>query len=394
MTEVVIVSAARTPIGSLNGNLSSLKSYELGSAAITGALIRANIQPDEVDDVIMGQVLVGGEGMNPARQAAVQSQVPYTTPAATVSMVCGSGLRSVVMGCQAIKSGDAGVVVAGGQESMSASRHAIHMRNGTKFGNCELKDMMISDGLTDAFSNIHMGVTAENVAKEKGYTQADQDSFAFDSQLKCKAAQEAGHFDQEIVSVSIPGRKGTTTLVSKDEQPRPDTTLEGLSKLRPAFIRDGSGSVTAGNSSTINDGAAAVILMSANEAKSRGLTPLARIASSACAGLQPEVMGKGPIPAVTKALDKCGWSVGDVDLFELNEAFAAQSMCVVETLGIDRSKVNVQGGAIALGHPIGASGCRVLVTLLHSLQRLGKKKGVASLCIGGGMGIALCVEAV
>jgi len=277
---------------------------------------------------------------------------------------------------------------------MSASRHAIHMRNGTKFGNCELKDMMISDGLTDAFSNIHMGVTAENVAKEKGYTQADQDSFAFDSQLKCKAAQEAGHFDQEIVSVSIPGRKGTTTLVSKDEQPRPDTTLEGLSKLRPAFIRDGSGSVTAGNSSTINDGAAAVILMSANEAKSRGLTPLARIASSACAGLQPEVMGKGPIPAVTKALDKCGWSVGDVDLFELNEAFAAQSMCVVETLGIDRSKVNVQGGAIALGHPIGASGCRVLVTLLHSLQRLGKKKGVVSLCIGGGMGIALCVEAV
>lgn len=394
MTEVVIVSAARTPIGSLNGSLSSLKSYELGSAAITGALIRANIQPDEVDDVIMGQVLVGGEGMNPARQAAVQSQIPYTTAAATISMVCGSGLRSVVMGCQEIKSGDARVVVAGGQESMSASRHAIHMRNGTKFGNCELKDMMISDGLTDAFSNIHMGVTAENVAKEKGYTQADQDSFAFDSQLKCKAAQEAGHFDQEIVSVSIPGRKGTTTLVSKDEQPRPDTTLEGLSKLRPAFIRDGSGSVTAGNSSTINDGAAAVILMSANEAKSRGLTPLARIASSACAGLQPEVMGKGPIPAVTKALDKCGWSVGDVDLFELNEAFAAQSMCVVETLGIDRSKVNVQGGAIALGHPIGASGCRVLVTLLHSLQRLGKKKGVASLCIGGGMGIALCVEAV
>jgi len=393
MTEVVIVSAARTPIGGLNGSLSTLKSHELGSAAITGALIRANIRPDEVDDVIMGQVLVAGQGMNPARQAAVQSQIPYQTPAATVSMVCGSGLRSVVMGCQAIKSGDAGIVVAGGQESMSGSAHAIHMRNGVKFGNAELRDTMITDGLTDAFSNIHMGITAENIAKEAKYSQSDQDAFAYQSQMKCKSAQEAGHFDQEIVSVSIPGRKGTTTLVAKDEQPRPETTLEGLGKLRPAFIRDGTGSVTAGNASTINDGAAAVILMSAEEAKSRGLTPMGRVVSSACAGVDPKVMGKGPIPAVSRALEKAGWNKDSVDLFELNEAFAAQSMCVVDTLAIDRSKVNVQGGAIALGHPIGASGCRILVTLLHTMQRLGKKRGVASLCIGGGMGIAVCVEA-
>jgi len=393
MAEVVIVSAARTPIGALSGSLASLKSHELGSAAITGALIRADVRPEEVDDVIMGQVLTAGQGMNPARQAAVQSQVPYATPAATVSMVCGSGLRSVVMGCQAIRSGDARIVVAGGQESMSGSAHAIHMRSGVKFGNAELKDTMLTDGLTDAFSNIHMGITAENIAKEANYSQSQQDAFAFESQMKCKAAQEAGHFDQEIVSVSIPGRKGTTTLVAKDEQPRPETTVEGLGKLRPAFIRDGTGSVTAGNSSTINDGAAAVVLMAESEAKSRGLTPMARVVSSACAGVQPETMGKGPIPAVKKALDKAGWSLDQVDLFELNEAFAAQSMCVVDTLSVDKSKVNVQGGAIALGHPIGASGCRILVTLLHTMQRLGKKRGVASLCIGGGMGIAMCVEA-
>jgi len=391
-TNIVIVSAARTPIGALNGTLSSLKSHELGSAAITGALIRADVRPEEVSDVIMGQVLVAGQGMNPARQAAMRSQIPYQTPAAGVSMVCGSGLRAVMMGVQAIKSGDAEIVVAGGQESMSQSAHAIHMRNGVKFGNAELKDTMLKDGLTDAFSDIHMGITAENIAKQNKYSQADQDAFALESQLKCKASIEAGHFDQEIVSVSIPGRKGATTLVAKDEQPRPETTLEGLGKLRPAFVRDGSGSVTAGNSSTINDGAAAVVLMSEKEAKARGLNPMGRVVATACAGVCPTVMGTGPIPAVSKAVEKAGWKLDEIDLFELNEAFAAQALCVVESLGLDKSKVNVQGGAIALGHPIGASGCRILVTLLHSMQRLGKKKGVASLCIGGGMGIAICVE--
>ena len=340
----------------------------------------------------MGQVLAAGQGMNPARQAAMRSQIPYQTPACGVSMVCGSGLKAVVAGYQAIKAGDADIVVAGGQESMSQSPHVIHMRNGVKFGNAEFKDSMLTDGLTDAFHDIHMGVTAENIASQHKYTQADQDSFAFQSQMKCKAAQEAGHFDQEIVSVCVAGRKGATTLVTKDEQPRPETTLEGLAKLRPAFVKDGSGTVTAGNSSTINDGAAAVVLMSEEDAKVRGVTPMARIASSAVAGVLPTVMGTGPIPAVQKAIEKAGWKMNDVDLFELNEAFAAQSLCVVDALGLDKDKVNVQGGAIALGHPIGASGCRILVTLLHSMQRLGKKKGVASLCIGGGMGIAICVE--
>lgn len=390
--EVVIVGAARTPIGTLNGSISSLKAHDLGSAAITGALIRSNVRPEEVSDVIMGQVLSAGQGQNPARQAAMNAQIPYNVPASMVSMVCGSGLRSVIMGYQSIRCGDSNIVVAGGQESMSQSVHAMHMRNGLKFGNGEFKDTMIVDGLTDAFTNIHMGITAENIAKEYGLNQSTQDTFAYESQMKYKVAQEAGHFDHEIVSVSVPGRKGTTTLITKDENPRPDTTKETLSKLRPAFIKDGTGSVTAGNSSSINDGAAAVVMMTEDDAKNKGLTPLARIVSSACTGVKPEIMGTGPITAIQTAVSKAGWKIEEVDLFELNEAFAAQSLAVINDLGLNMEKVNVNGGAISLGHPIGASGCRILVTLLYAMQRTGAKKGCASLCIGGGMGIALCVE--
>lgn len=390
---VVIVGAARTPIGTLNGSLSSLKAHELGSAAITGALIRSNVRPEEVSDVILGQVLTANQGQNPARQAAMSAQVPYSVPASVVSMVCGSGLRSVVMGYQSIRCGDASIVVAGGQESMSQSVHAMHMRNGIKFGNGELKDTMIVDGLTDAFSNIHMGITAENVAKQYCLNQSLQDAFAYESQMKYKIAQEEGHFDHEIVSVSVPGRKGTTTLISKDENPRTETTKDSLSKLRPAFIKDGTGSVTAGNSSSINDGAAAVVMMTEDDAKNKGLSPLARIVSSACTGVKPEIMGTGPITAIQAAVSKAGWNIDDVDLFELNEAFAAQSLAVIHDLGLKPEKVNINGGAISLGHPIGASGCRILVTLLYAMQRKGAKKGCASLCIGGGMGIAMCVEA-
>jgi len=386
------VGAARTPIGTLNGSLSSLKAHELGSAAITGALIRSNVRPEEVSDVIMGQVLMAGQGQNPARQAAMNAQIPYDVPASVVSMVCGSGLRAVVMAHQSIRCGDANIVVAGGQESMSQSVHAIHMRNGVKFGNAELKDTMIIDGLTDAFSNIHMGITAENVAKQYVLNQSTQDAFAYESQMKYKAAQEAGFFDHEIVSVSVPGRKGTTTLITKDENPRPETTKDTLSKLRPAFIKDGTGSVTAGNSSSINDGAAAVVMMTEDDAKNKGLTPLCRIVSSACTGVKPEIMGTGPISAIQTAVSKAGWNLDDIDLFEINEAFAAQSLAVINELGLKPEKVNINGGAISLGHPIGASGCRILVTLLYSMQRSGAKKGCASLCIGGGMGIALCIE--
>lgn len=390
--DVVIVGAARTPIGILNGSISSLKAHDLGSAAITGALIRSNVRPEEISDVIMGQVLAAGQGQNPARQAAMNAQIPYNVPASMVSMVCGSGLRSVIMGYQSIRCGDSNIVVAGGQESMSQSVHGMHMRNGLKFGNGELKDTMIVDGLTDAFSNIHMGITAENIAKQYGLNQSTQDTFAFESQMKYKVAQEAGHFDHEIVSVSVPGRKGTTTLITKDENPRPETTKESLSKLRPAFIKDGTGSVTAGNSSSINDGAAAVVMMTEEDAKNKGLTPLARIVSSACTGVKPEIMGTGPISAIQTAVSKAGWKIEDVDLFELNEAFAAQSLAVINDLGLKTEKVNINGGAISLGHPIGASGCRILVTLLYAMQRTGAKKGCASLCIGGGMGIAICVE--
>lgn len=390
--DVVIVGAARTPIGILNGSISSLKAHDLGSAAITGALIRSNVRPEEISDVIMGQVLAAGQGQNPARQAAMNAQIPYNVPASMVSMVCGSGLRSVIMGYQSIRCGDSNIVVAGGQESMSQSVHGMHMRNGLKFGNGELKDTMIVDGLTDAFSNIHMGITAENIAKQYGLNQSTQDTFAYESQMKYKVAQEAGHFDHEIVSVSVPGRKGTTTLITKDENPRPETTKESLSKLRPAFIKDGTGSVTAGNSSSINDGAAAVVMMTEEDAKNKGLTPLARIVSSACTGVKPEIMGTGPISAIQTAVSKAGWKIEDVDLFELNEAFAAQSLAVINDLGLKTEKVNINGGAISLGHPIGASGCRILVTLLYAMQRTGAKKGCASLCIGGGMGIAICVE--
>lgn len=391
MDDVVIVSAVRTPIGGFNGGLSTVPSHKLGSTVITEALARCSVKPEDVSDVLMGQVLVGGQGQNPARRASMDAKIPHTVPAMGVSMVCGSGLRAVSLGAQSIKCGDASVVVAGGQESMSQSVHSLHMRNGIKFGNTEFKDTMLTDGLTDAFGNIHMGITAENIAKEFGVSREDQDKFAFESQQKVKDAQEKGAFDKEIVPVSVQSRKGPI-VVSKDEHPRAETSLETLAKLRPAFITDGSGTVTAGNASGLNDGAAAVVLMSSQEAAKRNLKPLAKIVAHATCGVRPDIMGTGPIPAVKKALEKSGWKLEEVDLFEINEAFAAQSLAVVRELNIDPLKVNVNGGAIALGHPIGASGCRILVTLLHTLQRLGKKKGISALCIGGGMGIAMCVQ--
>ena len=350
------------------------------------------VEAGDVTEVLLGQVLGGGQGQNPARQAAVAGGLGHQTTALGVNMVCGSGLRAVMMGAQAVALGEAGIVLAGGMESMSLAKHSVHMRAGVKFGDVGLEDMMIKDGLTDAFHNYHMGVTAENVAKQYSLSREEQDHFAAQSQQKAGEAIKDGCFKEEIVPVSVPGRKGPT-LVTEDEYPKPDTTAESLARLRAAFLRDGTGTVTAGNASGLNDGAALVMLMSAEEAAKRNLTPLARIASSAVAGVDPAIMGTGPVPAVRKALGKAGWEISEVDLFELNEAFASQSLAVLKDLGAPPDKVNVHGGSIALGHPIGASGCRVLVTLLHAMKRRGAKKGVASLCIGGGMGIAMCLQA-
>ncbi|XP_059157657.1 acetyl-CoA acetyltransferase, cytosolic-like [Physella acuta] len=391
MSEVVILSAARTPIGSFNGALSVFAAHDLGSIAIKEALNRAGIKGDEVSEVILGQVLTGGQGQNPARQAAVKAGIPFSVPACGVNMLCGSGLRSVVLASQAIKTGDATIVVAGGQESMSKAPHCIHLRSGTKFGDASLVDSMMLDGLTDAFNNYHMGITAENVAKQWNISREEQDNFSLNSQLKCEAAQKNGSFDKEIVPVIVTSREGAKEI-RKDEFPRSGCTLEAFQKLRPAFVKDGTGSVTAGNASGINDGAAAIVLSSLEVAASRGVKPMARIVSWAQAGVDPSIMGTGPVPAVKKALESAGWQIADVDLFELNEAFAAQSLAVVKELGCDVDKVNVNGGAIALGHPIGASGARILTTLLYALQAQNKKRGVAALCVGGGMGIALCVE--
>jgi acetyl-CoA C-acetyltransferase len=389
MTDIVITAAARTPIGSFNGGLSTLPAHQLGQIAIRAALERAGVSPEDVTEVIFGQVLTAGAGMNPARQAAMAAGIPQERTAFLINQVCGSGLRTVALGYQAIRNGDSSIVVAGGQESMSLSPHAAHLRTGTKMGDVSFIDTMIKDGLSDAFNNYHMGITAENVAAKWQITREDQDAFAVGSQTKAEAAQKAGKFKDEIVPVTVTSRKGDT-IVDADEGIKPGTTTETLGKLRPAF--DKAGTVTAGNASTINDGAAALILMTAEEAKARGLEPLARIASWATAGVDPALMGSGPIPASRAALKKAGWSIDDLDLIEANEAFAAQACAVNKDLGWDPAKVNVNGGAIALGHPIGASGARALVTLLYELRRRDLKRGLATLCIGGGMGIALCVE--
>ncbi len=386
---IVIVAAKRTAIGNLGGSLSSLPAHELGKAVIQAVLQESGVKGAEVDDVIMGQVLTAAQGQNPARQAAVAAGIPHEKTALTINQVCGSGLRSVAMGAQAILQGDSVIVVAGGQESMSQSPHAVNMRNGVKFGNTELTDTMIKDGLWDVFNDYHMGMTAENIAEKYQVTRGDQDDFAAESQQKAEAAIKAGKFKAEIVPVSVASRK-ETVVVEQDEFPRAGVTAESLAKLKPAFKKDGT--VTAANASGINDGAAAVVLMRASEAKKRGLQPLASIKSWATAGVDPAVMGTGPIPASRKALEKAGWKVSDLDLIESNEAFAAQACCVLKELGFDSARTNVNGGAIALGHPIGASGARVLVTLLHELSRRGGKKGLATLCIGGGMGIAMCIE--
>ena len=389
MTQIVIASAARTPVGSFNGSLSALAAHELGKVAIEGALSRAGIEPGEVDEVIMGQILQAGEGQNPARQAAIAAGIPVESPAWALNQLCGSGLRAVALGFQQIAQGDAAIVVAGGQESMSRAPHCIHMRNGTKMGPAELVDTMIKDGLWDAFNGYHMGNTAENVARQWQITREQQDEFALGSQNRAEAAQKAGRFKDEIVPVTIKGRKGDV-VVDADEYIRHGVEMEMLSKLRPAFEKDGT--VTAGNASGINDGAAATVLMSAAEAERRGIAPMARIVSWASVGVDPAIMGSGPIPASRKALEKAGWSIDDLDLIESNEAFAAQSCAVLKDLGLDPDKVNVNGGAIAIGHPIGASGARVLNTLLFEMARRDAKKGLATLCIGGGMGIAMCVE--
>ncbi len=388
MTDVVIVAAARTPIGSFNGALASLPAHALGKTAIQAALERAKVEPGEVSEVIMGQILTAGQGQNPARQASINAGIPVEVPAYGVNILCGSGLKSVALAYQAIKNGDSAIVVAGGQESMSRAPHVAHLRDGTKMGSVEFLDSMLKDGLWDAFHGYHMGNTAENVAQKWQITREDQDRFAVASQNKAEAAIKAGRFKDEIVPVTVPSRKGDI-VVENDEYPRFGTTLEAVQKLKPAFAKDGT--VTAGNASGINDGAAALVVMSAQEAARRGLEPLARIVSWAQAGVDPAVMGTGPIPASRKALEKAGWKVEDLDLIEANEAFAAQAIAVNRDLGWDTAKVNVNGGAIALGHPIGASGARILTTLLYEMKRRDAKKGLATLCIGGGMGIAMCV---
>ena len=386
---IVIVSAARTPVGSFMGPLSTVPAHDLGAVAIAAALSRGNVSPEEVSEVILGQVLTAGAGQNPARQAAVKAGIPMSATAFGINQVCGSGLRAVALGMQQIANGDADIVVAGGQESMSLSPHCQALRAGAKMGNISLVDTMVSDGLIDAFGGYHMGITAENVARQFGISREQQDAFALASQKKATAAQAAGLFAEEIAPVSIETRK-STTIVDADDHLRPDTNAEALAKLRPAFDKEGS--VTAGNASGLNDGAAALVLMREEEAARRGLTPLARIASWATAGVDPSIMGTGPIPASQKALQKAGWTVGDLDRVEANEAFAAQACAVNAGMGWNPDIVNVSGGAIAIGHPIGASGARILVTLLHDLKRNNLRKGLATLCIGGGMGVALCVE--
>ena len=388
MTDIVIVSAARTPVGAFNGSLAALPAAALGTIAIQAALERAGVEPGQVSEVILGHVLQAAAGQGPARQASVNAGIPYETPAWSINQICGSGLRAVAIGMQQILDG-ATIVVAGGQESMSQAPHAAHLRNGTKMGNVEFIDTMVKDGLWDAFNGYHMGVTAENLATQGQITREDQDRFAVLSQNRAEAAQTAGKFDAEIAAVTIKGRKGDT-VVDKDEYIRYGATYESVAGLRPAFSKEGT--VTAANASGLNDGAAVVVLMTAAEAAARGLKPLARIASWATAGVDPATMGSGPIPATKKALQRAGWSVADLDLIEANEAFAAQALCVSRGLGFDPAKVNVNGGAIAIGHPIGASGARILTTLLYEMNRTDAKKGLATLCIGGGMGVSLCVE--
>ena len=392
MTEkksVVITSAVRTAIGSLGGTLKNIPAYKLGSSVISSAIKKSNLKPSEIDEVIMGHVLTGGAGQNPARQAAIESKLPKEIPSYVVNQVCGSGLRSIASGYHSILSDNSNIVIAGGQESMSQAPHVVHLRNGKKLGDTELVDSMIKDGLWDAFNGYHMGITAENVAQQFQVTRKDQDKFAFDSQSKALKAQKENKFDDEIVPYEIQLKKGNT-IFNKDEHPRATTSLDTLSRLRGAFKKDGT--VTAGNASGINDGAAAVILMSKEEAEKRGLKPLAEIKSWASCGVDPSIMGTGPIPSSKKALEIAGWSSKDLDLIEANEAFAAQSCAVVKELSLPMEKVNVNGGSIALGHPIGASGTRIFVTLIHEMLKRDSKKGLATLCIGGGMGVAMCIE--
>ncbi|WP_313030037.1 acetyl-CoA C-acetyltransferase [Massilia alkalitolerans] len=390
MEDVVIVAAGRTPVGKFGGTLAKIPAAELGAHVIRQLLAKTGIDPASVSEVIMGQVLTAGAGQNPARQAVIKGGLPDMVPAQTINMVCGSGLKATHLAAQAIKCGDAQIVIAGGQENMSASPHVLNgSRDGFRMGDAKLVDTMIVDGLWDVYNQYHMGVTAENVARKYDVSRAEQDEFALQSQLKAEAAQKAGKFKDEIIPVEIPSRKGPT-IFDTDEYPKHGSTLEALSGLRPAFNKEGS--VTAGNASGINDGAAAVIMMSASKAKELGLTPLARIKAYASAGLDPSIMGMGPVSATQLCLKKAGWTHEDIDLMEINEAFAAQAIAVNKEMGWDTSKINVNGGAIALGHPIGASGCRVLVTLLHEMVRRDAKRGLASLCIGGGMGVALAVE--
>jgi acetyl-CoA C-acetyltransferase len=388
-TDIVIASAARTPVASFNGAFAALPAHLLGKVAIEAALARAGVSAEEVDEVILGQILTAGAGQNPARQAAIAAGIPNERTAFGINQLCGSGLRAVALAAQQVATGDAAIVIAGGQESMTQSPHCANLRQGQKMGGLEFVDTMLRDGLWDAFQGYHMGTTAENVAQRWQLTREEQDRFAFESQQKAGAAMAAGRFKDEIAPVTVKGRKGDV-VVEADEYPKPETTMEILGKLRPAF--DKAGTVTAGNASGINDGAAALVVMSAAEAAKRGVAPLARIVSWATAGVDPAIMGTGPIPASRKALAKAGWKADDLDLIEANEAFAAQACAVNKDLGWDTSKVNVNGGAIALGHPIGASGARVLTTLLYEMQRRGAKKGLATLCIGGGMGVAMCVE--
>ena len=386
---VVITSAVRTAIGSLGGTLKNIPAYKLGSSVISSAIKKSNLKPSEIDEVIMGHVLTGGAGQNPARQASIESKLPKEIPSYVVNQVCGSGLRSIASGYHSILSNNSNIIIAGGQESMSQAPHVVHLRNGKKLGDTELVDSMIKDGLWDAFNGYHMGITAENVAQQFQVTRKDQDKFAYESQSKALKAQKENKFDEEIVPYEIELKKGNT-IFNKDEHPRATTSLDTLSRLRGAFKKDGT--VTAGNASGINDGAAAVILMSREEAEKRGLKPLAEIKSWASCGVDPSIMGTGPIPSSKKALEIAGWNSKDLDLIEANEAFAAQSCAVVKELSLPMEKVNVNGGSIALGHPIGASGTRIFVTLIHEMLKRDSKKGLATLCIGGGMGVAMCIE--
>jgi len=391
MRDVVIVAARRTAIGTFGGGLSSLRADQLGTAVIKALLEETGVAGDQINEVILGQVLTAGSGQNPARQSAINAGIPASVPAMTINKVCGSGLKAVHMAAQAIRCGDADMIIAGGQESMSLAPHVLpNSRNGQRMGNWTMIDTMITDGLWDAFNDYHMGITAENIVEKYGISREEQDAFSAASQKKAVDARESGRFDGEIVPVSIPQRKGDPIVISKDEGPRDGVTSEGLSKLRPAFKKDGT--VTAGNASSLNDGAAAVMVCSAEKAKELGLTPLATIKAHASAGVDPSVMGTGPIPASQRCLKLADWSVDDLDLVEANEAFAAQAISVNRDMGWDTGKVNVNGGAIALGHPIGASGCRILVSLLHEMVRRDARKGLATLCIGGGMGVALAVE--